>query len=304
MLKLSELEKINHSRCKSIYIATKYGLPVPYGYFASNEEMADLAKFQQKFTERYLTLHPITNDFKISKLGCFLERFDIKRINEFIAQIPNDKCDGLLLLSTGYKNEVSNNNYFFAIKPQEQGIILEGTRGSSSLLYHKGSKDYSAIIIPSSVPSSDIPQEIQRFVKERYNELQNFAKEFGPCIMEFGIINDRFFFFEAKTDINQINSTNIISLAKKTINGTCITLSNIDKSKKSIILAEQPELQLMEYMPFASGFIFRQGSLLCHLAILLREKNIPALIYPDYEHLAGKNIKMIPEKPYIIMEDD
>lgn len=45
----------------------------------------------------------------------------------------------------------------------------------------------------------------------------------------------------------------------------------------AIIIAKRPYAALASIIPWASGFIFEKGSLLCHLGVLLREKKLPAI---------------------------
>jgi hypothetical protein len=52
-------------------------------------------------------------------------------------------------------------------------------------------------------------------------------------------------------------------------------------SQKPIIYARLPYAILSVLFEHVAGFIFAEGSLLCHLAILLRETTIPAVICPD-----------------------
>lgn len=49
------------------------------------------------------------------------------------------------------------------------------------------------------------------------------------------------------------------------------------QASNPIIKARRPYAALASLIPFASGFIFEDGSLLCHLGVLLREKRIPAI---------------------------
>jgi hypothetical protein len=51
-----------------------------------------------------------------------------------------------------------------------------------------------------------------------------------------------------------------------------------ETGKRYVFLAERPYSEFVDLLPFASGFIFEEGSMLCHLAVLLREKEIPARI--------------------------
>jgi len=54
---------------------------------------------------------------------------------------------------------------------------------------------------------------------------------------------------------------------------------NLSKgNRKYVFLAEKPYSEFVDLLKFAEGFIFNEGSVLCHLAILLREKGIPAQI--------------------------
>ena len=47
---------------------------------------------------------------------------------------------------------------------------------------------------------------------------------------------------------------------------------------KPIIVTDFPNRLLAPILPYVSGFIFNNGALLCHLSIILRERNIPAII--------------------------
>ena len=54
--------------------------------------------------------------------------------------------------------------------------------------------------------------------------------------------------------------------------------SKLRQSKKPpIIVTPRPLAALAPLIPYCSGFVFESGSLLCHLAILLREAGLPAV---------------------------
>jgi hypothetical protein len=56
-------------------------------------------------------------------------------------------------------------------------------------------------------------------------------------------------------------------------------VTNLTKNcQKYVFLADKPFSELVGLLQFADGFIFNEGSMLCHLAILLRERGIPARI--------------------------
>ena len=48
-----------------------------------------------------------------------------------------------------------------------------------------------------------------------------------------------------------------------------------------IVVCEYPNEKLAVILDKAKGFIFERGSLLCHFAIILRERHIPAVVYPN-----------------------
>ena len=57
-----------------------------------------------------------------------------------------------------------------------------------------------------------------------------------------------------------------------------------------IIVSPRPYAALASLIPYAAGFVFEQASTLCHLAILLRERGVPALESPAlYQHALQAN---------------
>ncbi|PMK67061.1 hypothetical protein BCT93_22730 [Vibrio lentus] len=48
-------------------------------------------------------------------------------------------------------------------------------------------------------------------------------------------------------------------------------------SKRPILFSKRPYAALASLLPYVSGFVFEKGSLLCHLGVLLREKQLPAV---------------------------
>jgi len=60
--------------------------------------------------------------------------------------------------------------------------------------------------------------------------------------------------------------------------------------QKPIIFVRRPYAILSVFFEHVAGFVFSEGSLLCHLAILLRESSIPALICPQKELHNGDEI--------------
>jgi phosphohistidine swiveling domain-containing protein len=66
---------------------------------------------------------------------------------------------------------------------------------------------------------------------------------------------------------------------KASLPDTVKTLSKTNQ--KHVFIAEKPYSEFADILNYAEGFIFDKGSMLCHLAILLREMGIPARIIND-----------------------
>lgn len=54
---------------------------------------------------------------------------------------------------------------------------------------------------------------------------------------------------------------------------------------KPVLFVDKPYAILSFLFDSVSGFVFKQCSLLCHLAILLREHNVPAIICDDFDNI-------------------
>lgn len=55
-----------------------------------------------------------------------------------------------------------------------------------------------------------------------------------------------------------------------------------ETGRKEIYLCDVPDIALKNRLgKNCAGFLFKEGSLLCHLSVLLREKGIPALVGID-----------------------
>lgn len=149
-------------------------------------------------------------------------------------------------------------------------------------------------------------------------------------VLEFGLLNDNnslipYFIdytFETTTEIDQDNfNKGIISSGE--ITGKVINLDmgditktldvhfhdDIDTSKSSdekiIFVAELPSIQFVDiinnYNHKNIGFIFKDGSVLCHLSVLLRENSIPA-IFSDKKYNDNCIININTSKGNIVNE--
>lgn len=116
----------------------------------------------------------------------------------------------------------------------------------------------------------------------------------GNLICEFNIYNDTLYLSNAQRSSKKDsklfpsleNEAKVVSPG--VLDGTIKRLDGNPSSKiytqifetrnRHVFLAERPYSRFVDLLPFARGFIFNEGSMLCHLAILLREKEIPARI--------------------------
>lgn len=64
-----------------------------------------------------------------------------------------------------------------------------------------------------------------------------------------------------------------------------------------VIVTTYPAIGLAPLVPYVSGFIFARGNLLCHLAILLREREVPAYLYPAAAELGNGDPVQILSSP-------
>ena len=76
--------------------------------------------------------------------------------------------------------------------------------------------------------------------------------------------------------------------------------SNNKTRDKWIYASEKPFLSLSKYIPHALGFIFKEGSLLCHLSNQIRSVGLPAIIDEDIFHSVqdGMRFKLNCEKEH------
>ncbi|MGW6605341.1 PEP/pyruvate-binding domain-containing protein [Streptomyces sp. NPDC055036] len=59
----------------------------------------------------------------------------------------------------------------------------------------------------------------------------------------------------------------------------------VGRAKDVIVVAEYPSAGLIPLVDLAAGFVFQRGNLLCHTAIVLRERGVPAIVSPGAARL-------------------
>lgn len=88
-----------------------------------------------------------------------------------------------------------------------------------------------------------------------------------------------------------VNETNDILLKNPELNKIISTIA--DLPKKPIIFTEKPYAILTFLFDYVEGFVFKQGSLLCHLAIMLREEKKVAIISENFDEIVQKSEEII-----------
>lgn len=112
-------------------------------------------------------------------------------------------------------------------------------------------------------------------------------------------INDLNFFDEIaeKYDISIVSHTKKERDVSNDQQLESIVSSIKSLSKNVIVFADRPSLGLMAICDYVSGFVFRQGSILSHVSIILREKAIPSVISPEsFEKFSnGDSVQITPK---------
>src|SRR3989338_5293284 len=129
--------------------------------------------------------------------------------------------------------------------------------------------------------------------------LIEFSKVYGECVTELMVIEDKFFFLEAKKGKYHIEIGSVMVISKgEEVSGTCSR-----SGETEIILAEKPDIELTPLASRAKGFIFRKGALLAHFAVILRERSLPAFIVGNLiDSLEGKRVVMKQSEPYLLVK--
>lgn len=91
--------------------------------------------------------------------------------------------------------------------------------------------------------------------------------------------------------ISQLGSRSVIAESEFLIKSKKYIANNLnfDVKEKKVLIAPYPDPVLSALIDYYDGFIFERGGLLSHLAIILREKKIPAIILPEIYSYVDKS---------------
>lgn len=150
--------------------------------------------------------------------------------------------------------------------------------------------------------SFECVMEIARVTREftvliGYNTIcELFIVDGMPCLLSAQKRSDRKVWFSIPfAGDMKILSPGPIQGTVKWVDKTFISeiiKNSSQRGKKYVFVAERPYSEFSDILRFAEGFVFNEGSMLCHLAVLLREKEIPARIIPlsTMKYNEGENI--------------
>jgi len=176
------------------------------------------------------------------------------------------------------------------IECSEDFDTAHGKEGAQLCIVQKG----SVLLNETSIPDG-ILVEAAHYTEK----LTAFVGDNTTC--EFSLVDGNLYFYTGQRSSRKIvtipfsRAHTVRVVSPGTVKGT---LKRVDRTsipdvvstlsetnQKYVFLAEKPYSEFVDLLKFAKGFIFNEGSMLCHLAIVLREKGIPARIIPhtDYE---------------------
>ena len=200
------------------------------------------------------------------------------------------------------------------------------------LAMNRGLANYESIIIDddNSVNSGiqeDLIKDIVIFTKKLYNEkdkymiewvicknkaffidyseeiegeIQNMRKKLsGNEIIMPGNISGKIFYLRNQDVLQKlsvspgvsVNETNDILLENPELKKIINEISKLPM--KPIIFTEKPYAILTFLFEYVEGFVFENGSLLCHLSIMLRENKVPAFICKSFRDVINNYDEVI-----------
>ncbi|MBI2530419.1 MAG: hypothetical protein HYW05_04735 [Candidatus Diapherotrites archaeon] len=305
MEELSALsEPTPYERIASVYYAKKAGLPIKHGYWIKADEInpENISKIGEKF-KGHLSLHQIFDDKEQRYLrgvkGMWLHSFDSKRIMDAWNEVK-EHAAGIVLDST--ETEFIGKEYYMAAGTalDDRKVYFEVViKKSPNELYSEGKCDLSFILSKDDAPQKEIRGINAKPLYDNLASLIEFSKAYGECVTELMVIEDKFFFLEAKKGKYHIEIGSITIISKgEEVSGTCGRAGEAE-----IILAEAPQIELTPLVSSAKGFIFRKGALLAHFAVILRERRMPAFIVGNLiDSLEGKRVVMKQSEPYLLVK--
>ncbi len=190
------------------------------------------------------------------------------------------------------------------------GLVVYEVANEGLLALNRGTaagRRYQVQGVPTAAPELPVG-EVERFVLAT----RAAAEQLGPCQLEWVVVGEQLLIVDYSPLVDPLPATadwRLLSpgfatgpvlrleqgeALRRLSEGPAVSLKNsVDLSASSvlqelrrrvqastpkpIVLAPRPFAVLATLIPHVSGFIFEQAATLCHLAILLREHNVPAI---------------------------
>ena len=180
---------------------------------------------------------------------------------------------------------------------RDEKLISSETKKQNVLYYISDKGIVSKKISPKEIK---IPTT---YLKQLYVLARKFDELLPNSVIEFGLRENKVIFFDAtistlkieavrelKGIVKKPESNNEVESAQNIVhsyeNFVRMYIKKDTNNEKYIYVLPKPELKFAKYIPYAQAFIFKEGSLLCHLMVLLRELHIPSIINENlYEKL-------------------
>ncbi len=116
------------------------------------------------------------------------------------------------------------------------------------------------------------------------------------CVLEnTGVLDS--LFRDPHQDIDIIPRDSFIEITDSELCRKLVT-ETLGGLERPIVVADYPGRTFAVLTPYVSGFIFQRGALLAHLPIILREKRIPAVVFPNAKEVfrTGDRVRLVDGK--------
>jgi hypothetical protein len=150
-------------------------------------------------------------------------------------------------------------------------------------------------ICDGEVSVVDLSEESNPLVETRFHGqvLSNGYAEGVACVLDDTDALDSLF-RDPHADIDIVPKDSFIEITNSELCRRLVSES-LGGLERPIVVAEYPSRTLAVLTPYVSGFIFERGALLAHLPIILREKRIPAVVFPNAKEVfrTGDRVRLV-----------
>jgi phosphohistidine swiveling domain-containing protein len=243
------------------------------------------------FRINFTTLEHWLKEKKVRPKACFCSKEEVGEQIEQSLQTGLAYTSDFFLLATAYFPDYrfimgTTNKQVTYIECSENYKATHGVDTTNLCILRRGE------IIQNE---TDLSTDYVNHIAEATRKFTSILGDNATC--EFFLVDDTLYLFTAQNSttgepsLSGYYTEDMKTICPGTLEGTVkwvdkASLSETIKdisgaNKKFVFLAERPYSEFIDLLQFAGGFIFSEGSTLCHLAILLREREIPARLIRD-----------------------